>query len=357
MASDYQQTTEQEIQARVRSRYRTQIDEIQALNFEELCFFSETLPALGLRHGLAGLIGVLAALPFEVSRVSRDLRASAFYLLLVSREYDTYVSPFGLGTKFYTSFTDGTCVITGNFASQAINDDGEKLYKVCQPCSIAAAWEVHRNRIDALTAGGRQRQYRLSFDDYARLACREDDHMWKFMPFAAKPADIGSISLSAIIFISLLVAVILMFLFLPGIVYAFYPACQYLSGLGKIALPQNLLVISACVLFSWLLARVQKTPYTIDGVGTALHGHTPLPASEAYIATKWIVFFTLPLLPVRTYQVAGESSKEKQVYSMQPLEQFDWNQIAETLWQFKWWYAILALAWIGFGVWSLWKCM
>ena len=87
---------------------------------------------------------MLVALPFEVSRIGRNLRASIFFLLLVSRECDTYVSPFGLGLKFYTSFTDGTCVITGNFNSQAINDDREKLYKSAQPCSIEEAWQQHQ---------------------------------------------------------------------------------------------------------------------------------------------------------------------------------------------------------------------
>ena len=38
MASEYQQTTEKEIQDRVRSKYRTTIAQLKALNFEELCF-------------------------------------------------------------------------------------------------------------------------------------------------------------------------------------------------------------------------------------------------------------------------------------------------------------------------------
>ena len=141
MASQYQPTTDKEIQDRVRAKYRGSIGQLKMLNFEEFCFFNESVKALGLSNGLLGPLGVLGALPNEVMRVGKDLSVSLFFLLLVSREYDTYVSSFALGTKFYTSFTDGTCVITANFDSPKINDDGEKLYKFAQPCSIAAAWK------------------------------------------------------------------------------------------------------------------------------------------------------------------------------------------------------------------------
>src|SRR5512147_3100695 len=114
MASQYQQIIDSTIQDRVRSRYRASFEQLKALNFEELCFFSETVKGLGLGNGPLGPLGVLAAAPREVIRIGRDLSASLHFLLLVSREYDTYVAPFGMGVKFHTGFTDGTCVITTN---------------------------------------------------------------------------------------------------------------------------------------------------------------------------------------------------------------------------------------------------
>src|ERR1051325_2849130 len=148
MASQYHQTSQKEIQDQVRFKYKASIYKLKLLNFEELCFFSETAAALGFSNGPIGPLGVLAALPKEVIKIGRDFSASAFFVLMISREYDTYVSPFGLGVKYYTSFTDGTCAITANFESPAINDEEEKLYKFAQPCSIEEAWKRHQTWVD-----------------------------------------------------------------------------------------------------------------------------------------------------------------------------------------------------------------
>jgi hypothetical protein len=177
MASKYHQTTDKEIHDRVRRRYQAVIQQLKELDFTEFCFFSETAQALGLSNGLLGPLGVLAAAPNEVLRIGRDLSANGYYVLLASREYDTYVSPFGLGVKFYTSFTDESCLITANFDSPTINDDQEKLYKVGQPTTVEAAWEQHKARADDMVARGKQRKYPPSFDDFARLAYQEDRYM------------------------------------------------------------------------------------------------------------------------------------------------------------------------------------
>jgi hypothetical protein len=352
MASQYQQTTDKDIQDRVRSKYRGSIGQLKMLNFEEFCFFSESVKALGLSNGLFGPLGVNGALPNEVMRVERDLSVNLFFLVLVSREYDTYVSPFALGTKFYTSFTDGTCVITANFDSPKINDDGEKLYKFAQPCSISAAWKSHQSWVNKLTASGKQRNYHLAFDDFARLARREDSYMLKPKSLtAAIFRDTRSTVLATIIFVALLVAITFLFLVLPSLVHILYPACWSVRNLGRPSLPQSFLITFACIITSWLLARVQNGMYTVNGAGTMLRGQTPLPTSRGYISTKWLVFMFLPLLPVRSYQVFGEYSDapDKKYYDMQSLDHLHWAQIRETIWEFKWWYVLVALLWIGIG--------
>ena len=240
MAVIYEVATQKEIQDRVRYKYRDIIARLNALNFEELCSFSETMPALGISNGLIGILGVIAALPNEVSRIGRDLSASLFFILMVSREYDTYAAPFGLGVKFYTSFTDGTCLITANFDSPVIKDDAEKLYKFAQPGSIEAAWKHHQTQVDTLTASGKQRKYHLSFDDFRKLAHKEDSYMLKPKPLAtAIFGDMGSTIIAAIIFGCMLVAATFIFLFLPTIAHILYPACWFVRNLGKPPLLQS----------------------------------------------------------------------------------------------------------------------
>ncbi|HEX2998407.1 MAG TPA: hypothetical protein VHP14_26515 [Anaerolineales bacterium] len=360
MASEYQQTMEKEIQDRVRSKYSTAIAQLKAFHFEELCFMEESLPALGMSNGFFGLFGVLAALPFEVSRVGRNLRASIFSVLMVSRECDTYAAPSGLGLKFYTSFTDGTCVITGNFNSQPINNDREKLYKFAQSSSIEQAWQYHQNRINGLVAKGKQRKYQLSFDDCAKLMRREDDYMLKSMPFASFGAvDFGSMFLSVIIFLCLLIAAALVFASLPIIVSHAYPACVSVKDLSQFSLLRSFLAVPVCVAFSWLLARVQKNAFALDAIGTELHGNIPSPKGSGYIATKWLVFMFLPILPVRSYQIDGEYSKSfhPNSASMHPLPELHWTQIRETIRHFRLGYFLAVAFWLGLGVWALTKCV
>jgi hypothetical protein len=99
--------------------------------------------------------------------------------------------------------------------------------------------------------------------------------------------------------------------------------------------------------------------YIVDGAGTMLRGQTPLPEARGYISTKWLVFMFLPILPVRSYRIDGEysNSPDKKYYSMQPLDQLHWAQIKETIWEFRWWYLLAVVLWIGVGLWSLSQCL
>lgn len=359
MASEYHPITDKEIQDQVRAKYRAGIQTLKLASFEEFCFFRETSWGLGWSNGPLGFLGMLAALSKEVSRIGKDLSASLFFLLLVSREHATYASSFGLGTKFYTSFTDGTFVITANFDTPAINDDREKLYKFAQPCSIAAAWNYHRAWVTRLMESGKQRNDQLSFDEFARLSRREDRYLLKPGPFtSAIFGELNSALVAAIIFPCMLVAITLVFLLVPSILHAQDPGCWFVRNMDRPTLPQSVLILPASVGISWFLARRQKDLYTINGVGTKLHGQSPMAGSRGYIATKWIVILFLPVLPVRSYQVFGEhlDAEDKKYYDMEPLDHLHWEQIRETFWQFRWTYLLLALLWIGVSALSLWEC-
>jgi hypothetical protein len=360
MTIEYRQITEQEIRERVRNRYEKNIGELKALHFEELCFMEESMAALGLSNGLFVFLGALIALPLEVSKVRRNLRVCIFSVLMASRECDTYVTPMGLGIKFYTGFTDGTCVITTNFQSDTIHDDAKKLYKSGQPSSIEDAWQRHQNHINDLVAKGKQRNYQLSFDDYAKLTRREDSYMMSSGPFGALGfVDIGSMFLTLLMFICLAIAAVLIFTVLPVIVHNAYPTCKSVENAGQFRWLQRFLIVSACIAFSWLLARVQKNTFTIDAIGTALYGNTPALEGRGYIATKWLVFLILPILPVRSYQIDGEYSKSArpQPDEMHPLHELHWDQVWETIWRFKLGYLLAIAAFLGIGVWLLSQCM
>jgi hypothetical protein len=175
---------------------------------------------------------------------------------------------------------------------------------------------------------------------------------------AAIFSDTDSTLIAAIIFVSLLVAVTMIFLLVPSILHTVDPSCWSVRNLDQPSLLQSLVILPVCIAVSWLLARRQKDLYTINGVGTKLHGQSPMPNSRGYIATKWLVIMFLPILPVRSYQVCGEHSDaaNKKYYDMEPLDHLHWEQVKETFWQFWWGYALVALLWIIFSAWTLSQC-
>ncbi|SPE29184.1 hypothetical protein SBA3_1510010 [Candidatus Sulfopaludibacter sp. SbA3] len=74
----------------------------------------------GLLRVFPLLISLLAVCHREVLRL-RERRVHTYDFLLISRDGTTYAHPFGLGVKFYTAYSDGTCLITGQLKGEGYN--------------------------------------------------------------------------------------------------------------------------------------------------------------------------------------------------------------------------------------------
>ena len=180
MPITYEQTLDKEIHDRVRRKHGVIIDELKTLNFQEFYFFGETVGALGFSPlGCSGFLGMLVALFSEVTKIERNLGITLFNVVMGYRDYATYAGPFGLGVKFYTGFTDGTCLITANFSTPPIQDEPEKLYKFAMEQPVADAWSIHKDWVDKLCREGKQKSEPLSFAGYLKLVQREDNYMVK----------------------------------------------------------------------------------------------------------------------------------------------------------------------------------
>ena len=359
MPITYQQTSDREIQDKVRLKHWVAMSELKRLNFEELSFFAENVQALGFSPlGLSGFFGVLVALFKEVARVESNLSVSIFNVVMASGEYATYASPFGMGVKFYTGFTDGTCIISANFDTPTIHDDKEKLYKLAAPHTLLSTWLDHKKWVDKLCLTGKQKVEHLSFAGYLQLAQREDRYLlrWKNSVMAS---GLFSTILSGLVSVSLLVAYLMAFMLPPSLAHYLYPGCWFVRNMDKPTLSQNILVLLACLTISWLLARVQKTPLIVEGAGTKFFGLTPVLGTSEHISTKWLVFLMIPILPVGTYQLIEEypGGQPNARVTPQLLEKFDWAQIKETMWKSKFGYLFLVILTFGLGAWSFWECL
>jgi peroxiredoxin len=54
----------------------------------------------------------------------------------------------------------------------------------------------------------------------------------------------------------------------------------------------------------WFLARKSNSTGTFNGFGTKLYGNKRTPGGR--IATKWVVFFFMPIVPVKSYKVISQ---------------------------------------------------
>jgi hypothetical protein len=176
-AVKYKQGAGEQIEEKVRSKYRETISVLTRIGFDELCFYNETHPFFGLSFGLTGLIGNLMVLFKEVTKIRGFLSISAFYPLLISKEYATYVQVFSLGVKFYTHFTDETTLISQNFRKCHVSDEREKYYKFGESRSIEAAWEFHRATVDRLRSEGKKFKDNICFEDFVQISNREDGYL------------------------------------------------------------------------------------------------------------------------------------------------------------------------------------
>lgn len=178
MPIKYHQTMDKEIIDRVRQRHQPALQALQRLNFAEYGFFGETVQAMGFSPlGLSGFVGTLFAIFNEVSKVEWNLDVTVFNVAMASRDEAAYAAPFGLGVKFYTGFSDGTCVISANFESQPIRDEQHKLYKFVAAQTIESAWLGHRKQVDVFRTEGKQKIDHPSFAGFLQLTQREDDYM------------------------------------------------------------------------------------------------------------------------------------------------------------------------------------
>ena len=71
--------------------------------------------------------------------------------------------------------------------------------------------------------------------------------------------------------------------------------------------------------------------YTLNGTGTRLYGQRDEAPDSSYTATKWVVVFFLPLLPLGSYRVLAENSTGMATYrnstfTLMPLP-LHWRQV------------------------------
>jgi hypothetical protein len=81
----------------------------------------------------------------------------------------------GLGIKLYSSFSDGTVLVTVNFPSCNIAaGSGSSVIKEDSTMDQAGAWTRHQHRVRELESGGKILLRSVNFDQYVEMSRREE---------------------------------------------------------------------------------------------------------------------------------------------------------------------------------------
>lgn len=76
--------------------------------------------------------------------------------------------------------------------------------------------------------------------------------------------------------------------------------------------------------------------YSLNGIGTSLYGERNVEPDGSYVATKWFIFFLLPIFPLGSYRVWHGDTKAtlflpgaKTGYRMVKVA-LNWRQVVNT---------------------------
>jgi hypothetical protein len=118
-------------------------------------------------------IYMIMRLSNEIMKIEPPLRISSFHLMYVSPDHATHAYVYGLGSKFYTSFSDGTWLVSN---TQLEVRDGSVIVIKRDPdiTSTDVLWKRHQEKISELLALGKHLNTQTSFDAWASFDQRFD---------------------------------------------------------------------------------------------------------------------------------------------------------------------------------------
>jgi hypothetical protein len=161
-----------EFQDRIRARYQSQIKELESLNFAYCYCDGENFALNRLLLIFPAIIVLVMLFTGEVMTIYEGRRLMLGFTVYASKDNSTFAHSYGLGTKFYTVFQDGTLLISKD------HGDGDGygptiIVNVCPKSSISDLWASHQERIGQLEAIGKVAERNISHEVYADLAHRD----------------------------------------------------------------------------------------------------------------------------------------------------------------------------------------
>lgn len=176
--TEYHEIIDQELKERVDTRYRAEMAAIEALGFRRSFYMLESLGPFSAVLKIP--IVIMMRHSREVLSFPSPLRlATAYPALIFSRGPASIAHCMGLGTKFYSSFWDGTLLISSTLTSHAELNSllGGMPTKVLRtpPCArVEEAWNSHKLRCAELESAGKTIRKITSFSEAVEVSRIEE---------------------------------------------------------------------------------------------------------------------------------------------------------------------------------------
>ncbi len=172
MLVSYVPIYEQSIADELRRRFATTCAMLEAKGFALFGVHQE------IHFPFSLLIFLPAYLPMRLSgdliRIQRPLRATSYHLMYASRAHATYAYVYGLGCTFYTSFADGSWLVSNTYMKTRDPSVTILTVDVRRPPLPDQGWARHLHTIREWEAQGKRVSSRLEFGDWVGVEQRLD---------------------------------------------------------------------------------------------------------------------------------------------------------------------------------------
>jgi hypothetical protein len=81
----------------------------------------------------------------------------------------------GMGTKFYSIFSDGTMIISSDFMSRAVPSPESKINRLGPHSTLEQTWSFHKAEVLRRSRAMEFLSERMTFGDYVLMSAFEED--------------------------------------------------------------------------------------------------------------------------------------------------------------------------------------
>jgi len=160
-----------EFEQRIRTRYQSEISELNNLGFDYSFSDGQSLSLFRLPLLLPAIVVIGLWFKRRPMTLHGGTKILFVYPVLISRNKNSFSEIGDLGVNFNTAFQDGTILVSKCYKDESAL--GPMIVKYAQKASISDTWTEHQKRIAALEAEGKRVDRQTSFQAWAEISYKE----------------------------------------------------------------------------------------------------------------------------------------------------------------------------------------